>query len=321
MSPGAVSAALSAALCLPVLYLLAWAGQDEDVTGADLLQEAAAELYSADPDEFVERRKDLVARARAAGETSAAKQIAGLRKPTKSAWVINQLVRSAPEVPNELAGLGNELRAAQGSLDGAAIRELSQRRRQLVETLVRQAFAAAGLDSPPAALRDEVTATLGAALADPQVAKQLAAGAMARVAHRDGLGPPDATELTLAAPSSGGRTKDAASHAPDARPAKMTAEERAQARAEAKTRAAEEAAAARERRRQEALAETEQAVAEADRAAEAAGAAEQELEESVQQLEESLADARRRLTETRLTARRARNAQRSARRELDRLQK
>lgn len=317
MSPGGVSAAL----CLPVLYLLAWAGQDEDVTGADLLQEAAAELYSADPDEFVERRKDLVARARAAGETSAAKQIAGLRKPTKSAWVINQLVRSAPEVPNELASLGYELRAAQGSLDGAAIRELSQRRRRLVETLVRRAFAAAGLDSPPAALRDEVTATLGAALADPQVAEQLAAGAMARVAHRDGLGSPDQAELALAAPPSGGRIKDAASHAPEARPAKLTAEERAQARAEAKARAAEEAAAAREGRRQEALAGAEQAVADADRAADAAGATEQELEDSVQQLEESLADARRRLTETRLTARRARNAQRSARRELDRLRK
>ena len=69
------------------------------MTGADLLHEAAVELYSADPDEFVERRKDLVARARAAGDTAAAKQIAGLRKPTRSAWIINQLVRSAPGVP------------------------------------------------------------------------------------------------------------------------------------------------------------------------------------------------------------------------------
>jgi len=294
------------------------------VTGADLVQEAAAELYSADPDGFVERRKDLAARARAAGETSAAKQIAGLRKPTRSAWVVNQLVRSAPSVPDELASLGRELRAAQGSLDGAAIRELSRRRRQLIEALVRQAFTAAGLDSPPAALRDDVTATLGAALADPQVAEQLAAGAMARVAHRDGLGPPDASEPAPAAPSggaAGGRAQAAASPGPGSRPAKLTAEERARARAEAKTRAAEEAAAARERRRQEALAGAEQAVAEADRAAEAAGTAEQELEDSVQQLEESLADARRRLTETRLTARRARNAQRSARRELDRLRK
>ncbi len=290
------------------------------MTGADLLREAAAELYSSDPDEFVERRGALVARAREAGEAPAARQIAGMRKPTRSAWVINQLVCSAPAVTSELASLGDELRAAQGSLDGAAIRELSQRRRQLIESLARQAFTAAGLQSPPAALRDEVTATLGAALADPQVTEQMAAGTMARVAHRDGLGTPEAPELALVTPP-GGRAKEVAGQVPGTRPAKMTAEERAQARAEAKARAAEEAAAARERRRQEALAEAEQAVAEADRSAEAAGAAEQELEDSVQQLEESLADARRRLTETRLTARRARNAQRSVRRELDRLRK
>jgi hypothetical protein len=292
------------------------------VTGADLPHEAAAELYSADPDEFVARRKDLVARARAAGDTAAAKQIAGLRKPTRSAWVINQLVRSAPGVPSELASLGDELRAAQGSLDGAAIRELSQQRRRLIEALTRQAFTAAGLDAPPAALRDEVTATLGAALADPEVAGQMAAGAMARVAHRDGLGPPDGPELAPATPSPG-RTKAAGAARAPARAgsAKMTAQERAQAAAEAKARAAEEAAAARERRRQEALAEAEQAVAVADRAAEEAAAAEQELEDAAQQLEENLADARRRLADARLMARRARNGQRHARRELDRWRK
>ena len=53
-----------------------------------------------------------------------------------------------------------------------------------------------------------MTATLGAALADPEVARQMAAGAMARVAHRDGLGPPDGPELALATPSPG-RTKAA----------------------------------------------------------------------------------------------------------------
>ena len=297
------------------------------MTGADLLREAAAELYSSDPDEFVERRGALVARARKAGEASAAKQIAGMRKPTRSAWVINQLVRSAPGVTSELASLGGELRAAQGSLDGASIRELSQRRRQLIEALARQAFTAAGLQSPPAALRDEVTATLGAALADLQVTEQMAAGTMARVAHRDGLGTPEAPELTLVTQPPGRRRSNAAGAgsatraAAPARSAKMTAQSRAQAAAEARARAAEEAAAERERRRREALADAEQAVAEADRVADAAAVAEQEQEDAVQQLEEQLADARRRLADARLMARRARNGQRYARRELDRLRR
>jgi hypothetical protein len=148
------------------------------VTGGDLLQEAVAELYSCDPGEFVERRGVLVARARAAGEAALGKRIAGLRKPTRSAWVLNQLARSAPAVTSQLDALGEELRVAQSSLDGAAIRELSLRRRQLIDALARQAFTVSGVQSPSAGLRDEVTATLGAAVADPQFAEQLREGAL-----------------------------------------------------------------------------------------------------------------------------------------------
>jgi len=157
------------------------------VTGGDLLQEAVAELYSADPDEFIAQRGELVTQARAAGEAAMAKQIAALRKPTRSAWVVNRLVRAEPDTPAQLATLGAELRAAQQSLNGPALRELSRQRRQLVDTLGRQAFSAAGQKSPPAALRDEVASTLGAALADPQVAERLRAGALERAVRRDGL--------------------------------------------------------------------------------------------------------------------------------------
>ena len=102
--------------------------------------------------------------------------------------MLNQLVRAAPGVPSELTSLGEELRAAQRSLDGAAIRELSRRRRQLIEALARQAFTVTGLHAPPAGLRDEVTATLGAALADPEVAEKLAAGTLERAARAEGFG-------------------------------------------------------------------------------------------------------------------------------------
>src|SRR5260370_35900578 len=117
---------------------------------ADPLREAVAELYSADPAEFVERRGALAARARAAGEASAAKSIAALRKPTRSAWVVNQLIRSDPGVIADLGELGDELRAAQGSMDGAAIRELSVRRRQLIGELPPPGVGGSGLPSPPA---------------------------------------------------------------------------------------------------------------------------------------------------------------------------
>jgi hypothetical protein len=285
------------------------------MTDGDPLRDAVAELYSADPDEFVQRRGALVARAREAGQAPVAKQIAGLRKPTRSAWIVNQLVRAVPGVTSELASLGDELRAAQGSLDGQALRELSRRRRELVESLVRQAFSVAGQQAPPAGLRDEVTATLGAALADPQVAAHL--GTLERAVHSEGFGssglsgPPS---LTLIKGTGGQAPARPARRVPPARPAARPAD-----RAQAERERAEQERAERERRRRAALAEAEQAAAEADRTADVATEAEQELEATVQRLEIELADARRDLADARSQARRARARQRSARQALDRL--
>ena len=290
------------------------------MTGTDLFQEAAAELYATDPDKFIERRRALAAQARAAGQAPAAKRIAGLRKPTRSAWVLNQLVRAVPDVPSELARLGQELRAAQRSLDGAAIRELSLRRRQLIDTLTRQAFRVSGLHAPSAALRDEVTATLGAALADPEVAESLGAGTLERAARSEGFGtgPPTLTLVT-----SSGRRPPRTAPARDAPRALAVAGAAAPTRPAAKAPAppAETAGAERERRRQAALAAAEQAAADAARAAEAATAAEQKQERAVQVMEEQLADARRSLSDTRAQARRARARQRQARLALDRLRR
>ncbi len=158
------------------------------VTDRDLLRDAVAELYGVAPHEFIARRAALAAAARGAGDQPSARQIAALRKPTQSAWIVNQLARSVPSAATQLAGLGADLRKAQRTLDGTAIRELSVRRRELIDDLTRQAFAAAGQPAPPAALRDEVTTTLAAVVADPEVAGQFEAGAMARAARSDGFG-------------------------------------------------------------------------------------------------------------------------------------
>jgi len=281
----------------------------------DLFVEAVAELYSCDPAEFVDRRGSLVAGARAAGQAPAAKRIAGLRKPTRAAWVVNQLVRAAPGVPAELARLGEDLRAAQRSLDGTSIRELSLRRRQLIEDLARRAFAVSGQRSAPAGLRDEVFATLGAALADQQVAERLAAGTLERAARSQGFGS-EGSAPTLVTASSGGRRSG---RGPGARPANRAAAS-PWAAAKKPEQPAGWAAGERERRRQAARAAAEQAAAEAGRAAEAATAAEREQETAVQFLEEQLADARRSLSQARITARRARTQLGQARQALGRLQ-
>jgi hypothetical protein len=253
---------------------------------ADLLANATAELYQADPDEFMPRRQELVAAARETGDGAAAKQIAALRKPTRSAWVVNRLVRADTAATARLAQLAAELRQAGPSAGAGRIRELTAARSHLIDELTRQAFA--DLPVPSAAVREEVTATLDAALADPEVAASL--GTLVRAAHWAGFG------LAPAAP---------AAKAPSATKAKKPAPA--------------EPSAERERRHREKIMSAERAVAEADRGADAANAAEQQLEDAVRELETELAQARQQLADARRQAYRAGSQQRRASETLSRL--
>ena len=154
----------------------------------DLVAGAVAELYGADPDAFTERRKALALAAREAGDRAAATAIAALRKPTRSAWVVNQLARADPDAPGRLAALAADLRAAERAKDGPRLRELSADRGALIDALTDRALAASGVLDRPASLREEVTATLTAAMADPGTAAAFAAGSLTRAAQWSGFG-------------------------------------------------------------------------------------------------------------------------------------
>jgi hypothetical protein len=57
------------------------------------LDEVADELYALHPDAFAAARDERVRRARAAGRKPLAGEPARLRRPTLSAWVVDQLWR------------------------------------------------------------------------------------------------------------------------------------------------------------------------------------------------------------------------------------
>jgi len=303
------------------------------VTSDDLLGEAVGELYEADPEEFTRRRVELAAAARSAGQAAVARRIAALRKPTRSAWMINRLMRSDPDAAVGLARLGEELRAAELSGDGARIRESSQARRELIATLVPRALAAAGEHNPPAALREEITATFSAALADPEVAEQIQHATLLRPARRVGFGTVQPPELALVPPLPAARPAARPAGKPAAavrgRGRRQAGAEPARRRAEAeRERRRAEAEAERERRRAEAEAqrerrrartEAERTLADADRAAQAARQAEQQQQDALERLEQQLAETRRLLRDANGQARRAEAARRKAQRDLDRL--
>ncbi len=120
------------------------------------------------------------------GDTDAAKQITGARKPTTAAWVVNRLVHADDAVRRRLTDLGERLRAAHAAMDGETIRALSAEQRRLVEDLARAGFEEAEIAEPTAALRDDVTGTLQAAVADPDVAARL--GRLTKAEQWSGFG-------------------------------------------------------------------------------------------------------------------------------------
>lgn len=149
------------------------------------VDDALDRLYAARPEDFTAQRTRLAADAKRRGDTAAAKQIGGSRKPTAAAWVVNLLALRGTARAS-LADLGARLREAHAAMDGEAIRTLTGEQRRLVDELSRAGFLAAGIDAPSAALRDDVTATLQAAVADPDVAARL--GRLTKAEQWSGFG-------------------------------------------------------------------------------------------------------------------------------------
>jgi hypothetical protein len=150
------------------------------------MPDALDELYQVKPEEFTALRTKLAAAAKKRGDADTAKQIAAARKPTTAAWVVNRLAIRDHDTRKRLAGLGERLRDAHTAMDGDRIRELTREQRRLVDDVARAAFEEAELADPSAALRDDVTGTLQAAIADPDVVSRL--GRLTKAEQWSGFG-------------------------------------------------------------------------------------------------------------------------------------
>jgi chromosome segregation ATPase len=143
-------------------------------------------LYAATPQDFTQLRTELSAAAKKRGDAEAAKQLKAARKPTTAAWVVNNLVHNEAQARDRLRDLSDQLRTAHAEMDGERIRALSAEQRQLVSRLTREALTAAEQVNPSAALRDDVSQTLQAAIADPEVAARL--GRLVKAEQWSGFG-------------------------------------------------------------------------------------------------------------------------------------
>ncbi len=269
---------------------------DGAVVASNLIGQAIADLYTADPEDFVSRRKELAAQARASGDPAAAKAITGLGKPTRSAWVVNKLVHADPGVAAQVSDLGARLRAGEASLDGARLRELSAERRQLVDGLVRRALATSDLNTAPAALREDIAATFNAALADPDIAAQVAGGALLRPARWAGFSPDIGTAIGA------GPAWPEPDQAGPARPGSGTAAEAGGERQQLERERRERERELRERERRQAIAAAQRTLAAAQKSADAAASRLDRAGRTVQVLTEQLDEATEHLSQAQAQA-------------------
>ena len=257
---------------------------------------AADELYALSPDDFIERRQELVVEARQAGNRELATLIGKLRKPTRGAWLINQLAREERDDVDALLELGAALQDAQQRMAGDELRQLSAERRRRVDALARRAVELGhqrGYDAADGALQ-EIGQTLQTALGDREIGALVRAGRLTQAVTYGGFGPTDlASALEASIPARAPSRAEAPAAEPAEPPAKPDAKQR---------RAAEKAAAAT---REEAAAAREAAEsAEAE-----AGAATQRADDLAEQVE----SLRSQLRQTEAAEREAREAARTAR--------
>jgi hypothetical protein len=236
---------------------------EDTAESAPELHAVTDELYGVLPDDFVPRRDAAAAEARERGDRELAKAIGRLRRPTKAAWLANLLVRHRGAQLEGLLGLAEGLADAQRTLDGAALRQLSGRRHQLVAAMAREAGRLAQEAGDPAAegVLRELQGILDAALARPELAEQVRSGRLTRTLSYTGFGPeadPDA--VPRPAPREDGQREQARREPvagiaeaapPDAEQAERVRRERLRAererRAEALAAAEDEEAGTRER--------------------------------------------------------------------------
>jgi hypothetical protein len=150
----------------------------------DTLESELDRLYGLDPTAFVDERDQLARALRAEDRRDEAEEVKRLRKPTASAWTVNQLARQERRDVDLLLDAGHRLREAQqGVLAGSERKALDEARRTEREALtsLRKAagriLAEAGRGSEPALNR--VMQTLQAAAVSEEGRELLARGRFA----------------------------------------------------------------------------------------------------------------------------------------------
>jgi hypothetical protein len=149
----------------------------------------AADLYGLPLEEFTKARDGLAKELRRAGKKEAADEVKALRKPSVSAWTVNQLARRHPQETKALVKAGDELRKAQRAAVGGrgpeALRDATRAHRDRLEDLT--SAARHELDAAGSTLQ-RVAQNLRGASVDKEASKALLAGTLTADVEQSGFG-------------------------------------------------------------------------------------------------------------------------------------
>jgi hypothetical protein len=264
--------------------------------------DVADELYALPPEQFIAARNARAQAAKAAGDKETAARIAGLRKPTVLAWLVNLLVRQLPDEIGAFLDLGDALREATATLSGPELRQLSGQRHRLVQALVRQArelARQAGYRTTEDVARG-LEETLAAALTDPAVAEQLRVGRLTSGLTATGFPAPSPGSVRARPPvPRSGAVRSQKPSAADAAPAQPSGAER---------------------RRQQAMVRLERDLREAEKRVEQAEQAQAVTAEAFEESQRALAEAEMAVADLRAELDRAEQARDQVKRESQRAQ-
>src|SRR3954471_24681450 len=160
-------------------------------------EEHLDDLFHGPLEEFTATRNELAKSLRSDGDAEAADWVKGLQKPTRAAWLVNQLAAQKPDEVRRLLEVGEELRAAQeemlaGAIDREKLREVATRERETIDSLVGTAEAIGREHGVGSQILDRVGETLQAATSDPEVAEAIEKGRLVREQRASGIGMVDA---------------------------------------------------------------------------------------------------------------------------------
>jgi hypothetical protein len=225
------------------------------------------ELFRGPLEEFTAKRNALAKELRADGEGKAASWVKSLKKPTRAAWLVNQLGARKRKALDRLLKIGGELRGLQermlaGSVDPEKLREAARLEQEAIDELVKAAKGIGAEHGAGAPVLERVTETLQAASSDPDVADAIDRGRLQREQRASGIG---LVGATAPAPRRGAKGKGR-DEAAERRASQQQARRRqaAERKLEAAERKSEKARAAAEKARA-ALEDRDEQLAKAER--------------------------------------------------------